>query len=181
MFGMCTDNPTVMRNARARLHTLLVEDDSIFKPYFFDWGCLLHALSLLLLNICELPFIKSIFAKHKVIIVTLRNKQWTRDQLGAKQLALKEKFQDRGGRFRALTLKRWAATRIGSLPLSIKRNMLLKEALDAVVSDPDYFPKCGMSATRAQEAAVDEEEEEEEEEEEAEAEAEEEAEAAAAD
>jgi flagellar biosynthesis GTPase FlhF len=152
---------------------LLAEDDSIFQPYFFDWGCFLHALSLLLLNICELPFIKSIFGKHKVIIATVRNKQWTRDQLGVKQLALKENFRDRAWHFRSLTLKKWAATRIGSLPLSIKRNVLLKEALDAVVSDPDYFIKCGVSATRAQEAAVEVEEEEEDEEEEEEEEEEE--------
>ena len=40
MFGMCTDNPTGMRNARARLHTLLEEDDSIFQPQFLRLGVL---------------------------------------------------------------------------------------------------------------------------------------------
>jgi hypothetical protein len=51
VFGVCTDNPTVMRAARALLMKLLLADPDIFQPFFFEWPCLLHGLSLLLLDI----------------------------------------------------------------------------------------------------------------------------------
>ena len=159
VFGICTDNPTVMRLARQLLIDLILADAELSQKFFFDWPCLLHADSSLLGDVCKLPFIKKLLVKHKLIVTTFRNKQWLRFQLGAEQEKRKGVFKDRLGRYRPLTLIRYGDTRIGSVPRSAERNVKLRSALDGTVSHEDFFAKCGVSKGRAA-AALEEEEDE---------------------
>lgn len=159
VFGICTDNPTVMRNARASLLSKLTEHDDHYQPFLFDWPCLLHALSSLLNDLCQLDFIKSTFKRHKQLIVLFRGKQWLRAELGRQQALHKELYKDSRGRFRPLTLMRPCSTRIASLARAAERNVRLRAALEAVCAHPSFFTRCNISGARAAAArAADEEE-----------------------
>jgi hypothetical protein len=149
VFGICTDNPTVMQKARNELRLKILADAELDQPFFFAWPCLLHAFSSLCEDMCKLPFIKSVLARHKRIVTVMRGKQWLRSQLGIEQAARKNEYHDRLGRFRPLTLMRYGATRISSAPRSAARNVKLRSALDAVVGHADFFKKCGISGRRA--------------------------------
>jgi hypothetical protein len=156
VLGICTDNPTVMRQARALLTELIREDEDLCQNFFFDWPCLLHAESSLLNDQCKLPFFKRLLAKHKLIVRTFRNKQWLRYQLGIEQEKRSDEYKDRFGRPRPLTLIQSGETRIGSVPRSAVRNLKLRSALDGVVSHPEFFGKCGISKGRAAAATAEE-------------------------
>ena len=134
-----------MVNARSILRQLILADDELEQKYFFDWPCLLHGLSSLCEDICKLPFFKAVLGKHKRLVTVMRGKQWLRSQLGVEQASRQSLFKDRLGRFRPLTLMRFAATRIGSVPRAAERNLRLQPALDAVVSHADFWRKCGVS------------------------------------
>lgn len=147
-FGVCTDNPSVNVASREMIIEKAKAHNTLHQPYLFAWPCALHAFSSLAGDIQGLPFIKSLLAKHIWIVRKFRRKSWLHTALFERQKALAESFRDSRGRFRALTVKRHGATRIGSVPRSMERNIKLKSALDAVVSLPEFGTKMGISATR---------------------------------
>lgn len=71
--GVCTDNPTVMRSARAKVEA---ED-----PNVITYSCIIHGISKLMEDIGKLPAIKVCIEKHTLIVRKVRAKQFLHDQL----------------------------------------------------------------------------------------------------
>ena len=67
--GIVTDNPTTMQSARPEIVRLAqLPGSGLYQPYLFQWSCFLHALSLLLTDICKLAFLKVNLDAHKLIV-----------------------------------------------------------------------------------------------------------------
>jgi hypothetical protein len=124
--GACTDNPTVMRACRSLIKEKALAHEELYQPYLFLWPCSLHALSSLAGDFQSLPFVKAILTKHKWIVRRFRRKAWLHSQLFLAQKTHRELFLGPNGNFKAITVKRHGETRIGSVPLSMERNIKLK-------------------------------------------------------
>ncbi|KAK3237336.1 hypothetical protein CYMTET_52582 [Cymbomonas tetramitiformis] len=149
--SVCTDNPTVMREARA-----LVEEE---LPSLFTHSCTIHGVHKWIEDICALPTVAKLLKDHEFIVKKLRNKQFLHAELFRAQSSeeLKPLFtthideedtEKEYDRFEPLTLVRKGATRMGSAYDMLQRNVKLQPALEKVVGHQDYNKRCGIAQRR---------------------------------
>ena len=143
VYGLVTDNPTVMRQIRAQVKERRKRKGHRLQIY----SCWLHAISKILEDIFKIPFFASLLAKHKLLTNKVRKKQFLHAEVGKAQqmVQFRDQFTDRQGRLQVVTTKRVGATRMGSAYPCMKRNKKLEPVFSFVASMPAFDKKCGIS------------------------------------